>query len=173
MLERGSWEENLVAQCRSKLSIRPHSSRAVLFYSQQPNGEMDPLSLHAACPLLDKQKYAANLWVWNTPRQGYPGAPIKEKFRNEEGKNSPSTQSPAPPTIFKINAVFTNTGKDHRMDQAELYFQDKFWATIGRGGIPVSVNTYNGHVWNIRANGKVVKSFKMSDKQGPKQFYAI
>lgn len=66
VLERGSWEEQLVAKCKTKLSIGPHSSRAVLFYSQFPNGELDPLSLHAACPLLDKQKYAANLWVWNS-----------------------------------------------------------------------------------------------------------
>jgi hypothetical protein len=153
----------------------------VLFYSQFPNGQVDPLSLHAACPLLGKQKYAANLWVWNTPRQGYPGAPIKEKFQTDPSRTNgqPNARSPVPPPKLKqdklkqINAVFTNTGEDRQMDHAELYFQDKFWAAIGKEGSPVSVNTYSGHVWNIRANGKVVKSFKITEKDGPKQFHSI
>jgi hypothetical protein len=66
ILERGSWEENLASKCRTRLAIRPHSSRAVLFYSQKPNGEEDKASLHGACPVLSKSKYAANLWVWNS-----------------------------------------------------------------------------------------------------------
>ena len=46
VLKHGSWEEEMVAQCRSKLAIRPQAGRAVLFYSQLPSGEPDPASTH-------------------------------------------------------------------------------------------------------------------------------
>mmetsp|Transcript_25987 Transcript_25987/g.61672 ORF Transcript_25987/g.61672 Transcript_25987/m.61672 type:complete len:141 (-) Transcript_25987:74-496(-) len=140
------------------------------------------MSLHAACPLLDKQKYAANLWVWNTPRQGYPGSPIKQKFRKDPSKNEnrPNTQCPSPPPKLKekkfmqINVIFTNTGTDPRLDKAELFYQNKFWTKIWKDGEPVSVNTYEGHVWNIRsAEGQVIQSFEISAKGGTKQFFEI
>jgi hypothetical protein len=68
LFQHGSWEEKMVAQCRSSLAVRPNSARAVLFYSQLPNGQPDPASLHGGCPVLtDEPKWAANLWVWNTP----------------------------------------------------------------------------------------------------------
>lgn len=47
-----------VAQCRTKLAVRPNSARAVLFYSQHPNGEMDEFSRHGACPILRGEKWA-------------------------------------------------------------------------------------------------------------------
>ena len=62
ILKENSWEEKLTIQCRTRFSITPHSSRAVLFYSQLPNGHVDKNSLHGACPILNGQKYAANLW---------------------------------------------------------------------------------------------------------------
>lgn len=46
VLKPNSWEERLVTECRTKLHIRPHSSRAVLFYSQYPDGTADRYSLH-------------------------------------------------------------------------------------------------------------------------------
>jgi hypothetical protein len=65
-IEEGSWEEEMVAVCRSKLSVRPWRGRAVLFYSQHPNGEQDTMAKHGGCPVLKGEKWAANLWVWNT-----------------------------------------------------------------------------------------------------------
>ena len=44
ILTRDSWEEEMVAKCRSRLAVRPHSSRAVLFYSQNPDGTPDSSS---------------------------------------------------------------------------------------------------------------------------------
>ena len=65
-IENGSWEEELVARCRSRLAVRPTHGRAVLFYSQHPNGAPDKSSKHGGCPVLsDSPKWAANLWVWN------------------------------------------------------------------------------------------------------------
>jgi hypothetical protein len=67
-IEEDSWEEEMVARCRSKLSVRPTQGRAVLFYSQYPDGKQDLMSKHGGCPVLKGDKWAANLWVWSTPR---------------------------------------------------------------------------------------------------------
>ena len=64
LFEPDTWQENMVARCRSRLSIRPHSSRAVLFYSQNPDGTPDKQSMHGGCPVIKGEKWAANLWVW-------------------------------------------------------------------------------------------------------------
>lgn len=169
VLEHGSWEEDLVAKCRTRLAVRPHSSRAVLFYSQLPNGQVDPASLHGACPVLSGQKYAANLWVWNTPRQGYPGSPIKEKFRKEG--EAPVT---APAITFKqIAATFKNTGEDPTMNYAELYFEDKFWGKFGANDPALQVNTYQGHEWNVKVNGEVVKTWTILEADGEKQRFTL
>lgn len=56
-LTPGSWEEDMAAKCRSRLSVKPHKSRAVLFYSQLPNGEEDPMSFHGGCPVLGGTKW--------------------------------------------------------------------------------------------------------------------
>jgi len=59
-LKKNSWEELMVADCRSRLAVRPHSSRAVLFYSQHPNGEEDTSSIHGGCPVLHGEKWAVS-----------------------------------------------------------------------------------------------------------------
>mmetsp|Transcript_4607 Transcript_4607/g.18348 ORF Transcript_4607/g.18348 Transcript_4607/m.18348 type:complete len:292 (+) Transcript_4607:967-1842(+) len=71
LFRRGSWEESLVGQCRSKLALKPKLGEALLFYNQKPDGSRDDSSLHGACPILEGQKWAANLWVWNDYRFGY------------------------------------------------------------------------------------------------------
>jgi hypothetical protein len=58
LLKEGSWEEEMVAKCRSRLSVRPHSSRAVLFYSQEPDGKPDQNSMHGGCPVISGEKWA-------------------------------------------------------------------------------------------------------------------
>lgn len=77
-IAEGSWEEQMVALCRTRFSVKPHAGRAVLFYSQFPNGEMDPMAKHGGCPVLEGTKWAANLWVWNTPRKDFVGAPTRD-----------------------------------------------------------------------------------------------
>ena len=79
--ERGSWEEKMVAQCRSRLAVKPKKGKAIMFYSQLPDGSPDQASLHGGCPLLSGGKYAANLWVWNLPRERYPGAPLNKMIK--------------------------------------------------------------------------------------------
>lgn len=37
-LKKGSWEEKMTAQCRSRLAVKPKKAMAALFYSQHPDG---------------------------------------------------------------------------------------------------------------------------------------
>ena len=69
LFSKGSWEHKLVQQCYRKLAITPKKGSAILFYSQLPDGTLDPLSLHGACPVLQGTKWAGNLWVWNACRR--------------------------------------------------------------------------------------------------------
>ena len=69
---KDSWERDMVRVCQSPrtLAFKPKKAHAVLFYSQTPDGAMDPTGLHGGCPVISGQKWAANLWVWNRPRNG-------------------------------------------------------------------------------------------------------
>lgn len=147
-LKPNSWEELMVADCRSRLAVRPTSSRAVLFYSQHPNGEEDTSSLHGGCPVLQGEKWAANLWVWNGPRGGFPGSPKNKGMEEEVDENT-----------GKIHATFLNSGKDPKFSNAKLYYEDQYWGDFGHGDAPLSVNTFEGHKWNIKgSDGKILKT---------------
>jgi len=47
------------------LRVTPQRRKAVLFYNQLPDGNMDELSHHAALPLKKGEKFLINLWVWD------------------------------------------------------------------------------------------------------------
>lgn len=54
--------------CSKGLKVQPQKGKVIIFYSLDASGEMDPLSLHGACPVgQDGVKWAANKWVWNSP----------------------------------------------------------------------------------------------------------
>lgn len=104
-------------------------------------------------PVLKGEKYASNLWVWNTIRDGFEGAP----------RNPKSKQPASSPTQSEKKVVtFINTGKDPAYDDAELFYGDEmFWSKLGKGDPSVAVNTYPGHVWNVKVRGEVVKTWKI------------
>ena len=66
----GGWEEGMDGQCASRFAVPPKKGDALLFYSMQPDGALDPLSWHGGCPVLNGTKWAANVWVWNGCRYG-------------------------------------------------------------------------------------------------------
>ncbi len=56
------------SDCSQGLKVQPQKGKVIIFYSLNAAGEMDPLSLHGACPVgEDNVKWAANKWVWNAP----------------------------------------------------------------------------------------------------------
>ena len=52
------------AETFHKLQVTPEVGKAVLFYSQLPDGNMDDFSHHAAEPVRVGEKWLMNLWLW-------------------------------------------------------------------------------------------------------------
>lgn len=163
LLEEGSWEEEMTAMCRTRLAITPRKGRAVLFYSQRPNGQEDKTVLHGGCPVLEGTKWAANLWVWSGPRPEFEFAPKKFPEKEDDKPKGPK----------QLYAVFKNTGKDPAFtEKTELYYdEDGFFGKLGPNDPPIAVNTYTGHRWNVKVDGKVLKSFVVT--QAEKQTFEV
>ena len=66
----GSWEANAVQTCYTKFAIYPKKGEAILFYGQREDGSIDNAAEHGGCPVLEGEKWAANLWIWNSCRYG-------------------------------------------------------------------------------------------------------
>ena len=57
------------SDCRNGLKVNPQKGKVIIFYSLDSRGQMDPTSLHGACPVIgeDDVKWAANKWIWLSP----------------------------------------------------------------------------------------------------------
>lgn len=57
------------SDCDHGLKVKPQKGKVIIFYSLDARGQMDPLSLHGACPVIgeDDVKWAANKWIWSGP----------------------------------------------------------------------------------------------------------
>jgi len=163
LFKENSWEEKMVAECKSQLSVTPKRARSVLFYSQHPDGRVDKRSKHGGCPVLtdQKSKWASNLWVWNAPRMGYSEAPTKSGKEARAGRRTDEHKSGGHENAGKksrsanpsgVSAVFKNTGKDSKFDDSSLFYEDAFWGKFGPGQ-QHNVNSFKGHVWNVKDEG--------------------
>ncbi|CAM9456611.1 unnamed protein product [Chrysoparadoxa australica] len=155
-IEEGSWEETLVAQCRSNLAVEASKGAAVLFYSQHADGRVDEASNHGACPVLAGQKWAANLWVWNGARYGMsvkgPDGRMTDGVpeSTRQGKKSAASEG--------LQATFRN----YDVEGATLFYDDspqpwlnQEWST----GQVFSANTYPGHRWVVRVGSAIIKEW--------------
>lgn len=164
LFKKGSWEEKLVAQCATRLTTRPQRAKAVLFYSQEPDGTPEQMSLHGACPVQYGSKWAANLWVWNAPRMGYPAAPNKEIPNSNggktKGKPKPKTAKAKAKDKAKakgakegqITMKFYNSGQTHsgvRLYWKKSQLEEESWGVLVKGE-DKTVYTYPGHVWVLK-----------------------
>jgi len=70
MFRQGSRELHMTKECHKKLAVPPSTGTAALFYSITPDGRIDPMSLHGACPVIKGIKWGANIWIWNRQRYG-------------------------------------------------------------------------------------------------------
>jgi hypothetical protein len=46
IIDANGWEADMVEQCRTRFAVAPRRGQAILFYSQMPDGALDPNSLH-------------------------------------------------------------------------------------------------------------------------------
>eukprot|EP00877_Chromochloris_zofingiensis_P014720 jgi/Chrzof1/9501/Cz04g05150.t1 len=49
------------------LSVKPRKGDAVLFWSMQPDGRLDPKSMHGGCPVVSGEKWCATKWIHIAP----------------------------------------------------------------------------------------------------------
>jgi hypothetical protein len=99
-------------------------------------------------PVLQGEKFAANLWIHNTVRFGVKGFPANDaKARRMQ------------PDLRQV--TFSNNGIDPDLQFAELYYGDhKFWAILGHGDPAVTIDTAKeGDVYNLKVDGKTIKSW--------------
>ena len=76
----------MVRDCYSKLAVRPCQGDGVLFYNQGPGGTLEDDSEHGGCPVLQGEKWAANIWVWN--------GPIYERMRTGASRDEDEREQP-------------------------------------------------------------------------------
>ena len=178
VLKKGSWEEKMTALCRTRFSVRPKALRAVLFYSQHPNGTLDPLSYHGGCPVLRGTKLAANLWTWSAIRPEFDGGPIRDGavVSDDDSDSDLSETDQTGGSASSILAIFRNSGRDERFRNAELYYDEAgYFGKLGFDDVPISVNTYSGHVWNIKdqVTKVVLQTFIIPDNSSDDQIFEI
>lgn len=67
-----SFKLKKINDCNKGLKVTPKKGNAIIFYSMKPDGNVDPKSLHGACPVGHNQtKWGANKWIWTRPVHGY------------------------------------------------------------------------------------------------------
>ena len=162
----------------------PHSYPPTLTYSHpdpyildHPSSYFlrDPCFFHLLfsslwCTSLLGEKWAANLWVWNGPRQGYwkkniftgKNEPIKLGSSDEYSHHDTTTTKPLD---MSVTAVFTSMD----VEGAALYWEDTFWADliVGRD---IVVNSFGGHKWNVRKDGEVITSWVIAAHKANQKF---
>ena len=57
------------AETDEGLKVTPKKGSALLFYMKNPDGNLDDLSQHAALPVVEGEKWFANLWTWDPWRE--------------------------------------------------------------------------------------------------------
>ena len=94
------------------------------------------------------------------PRVNYTGAPINSKFAHKNNnKEQVITQADGSQRI-----TFKNTGRDYAYPKADIYYIDTFWADFSNGIPVVTINTYDGHEWNVwrKSDGKILITWIIS-----------
>jgi hypothetical protein len=117
----------------------------LLLAAQGPGGNLDPRSLHGACPVLSNvtEKWAANVWVWNKRRVHHD--PTRSKMHGGDGKTGAKPGKAAGREDVRFVNKLGST--------VSLYWQlagqggePTFWAEVLPGSSAQS-STWVGHKW--------------------------
>lgn len=57
------------AETSDSIKAVPMQGKAMIFYMKNPDGNLDSLSQHAAMPVVQGEKWFANLWTWDPERK--------------------------------------------------------------------------------------------------------
>lgn len=142
-VQSGSVFDVFVRECDSGdgLIVEPRRGDALLFYSMGPAGALDAASYHGGCPVLEGEKWGANVWAWNRPR------PMFDKKEKKE-----STEFPV---------IFSNS----RTDPVDLHWANgddlQFYHSLPPRE-KWQIYTHVGHVWAATVGGVEVQRWTMS-----------
>jgi hypothetical protein len=50
---------------------------------------------------------------------------------------------------------------------------DQFWGKLGHGDPQISVNTYPSHVWNVKVDGLIKKTFEIKTSEPIHQEFVV
>jgi hypothetical protein len=144
------------------MAVKPLKAEAVLFYSQHPDGRLDPASLHGGCPVLQGSKWAANLWVWNGPRMPYllqnrRRQAKKDRFSASLGSSQhqqvlhqqeeQEEMAPSPLDETSVQAIFENYDANGR--EMKLLWQGTEEMGSLVAGEALHMNSYVGHSFTV------------------------
>jgi len=101
-------------------------------------------------------KWAANLWVWNGPRNGYmvrdeTTGKMRRKTaeeRRQKEEEEQEQQGEANKAAAGKSAARKATFSSYDVSGASLFWEDQFWSKI-EIGVDIDVNTFVGHKWYV------------------------
>jgi hypothetical protein len=100
--------------------------------------------------VIEGQKWATNLWVWNGVIPGHG---------DSDGGDA---------AVTHIDAQFSALD----VPEAELFWQTSSWGMLPRHGIdpPLGSNTFPGHVWTVKIRGQIVMTWTIADEPELQEF---
>lgn len=160
LLKAGSWEERMAVLCGCRYTVRPKSGRALLLYSQLPNGQPDRSALYGECPVMNGTKWVASLRSWSAPRITMD---FTRHYLAEIPDDDSGDEDSEEPPVNQIIAEFRYVSGDPRFEGAGVYYdcgpyeEAILFGTLGE--LPVNVNTFEGHRWYVQKGEAILKTF--------------
>lgn len=84
--------EELVVKEGGGFAVKAEAGTAVLFFSHDLDGQHNPLSMHASCPVLQGEKWVAQQWFRLEPYAGSPFFQFRKPVEGSEGDAEPRPQ---------------------------------------------------------------------------------
>ena len=114
------------------LRSKPVAGNAVLFYSQGPDGALDPWSLHGGCPPLRGVKWSANMWIWNRPRPDKSKAKDADLNLRDSGRSDAAEAENGDDAARRV-AVAERNARDSRGEGPAISWAGQLAAERGAG----------------------------------------
>jgi len=144
--DKYSWEPRLINECYTKLAAAPKKGRAILFYSQHPDGTLDQMATHGGCPVLSGTKWASNLWIWN---KAMPFG--SSRFQSKDDDNDSGG----------VEVAVSTTGVSAEVFWVGSSGEEAPMGTVSPGD-NLRLNSFVGHSFVARRNGAEVARYTVA-----------
>jgi len=148
LLQVNGTAHKLAHQCRTGFRVAPKRGDAILFYNQLPGGAVDHASLHGACPVIEGEKWGANLWIWNAQCW----TPERE----------PGYFDPKVPRADARQGAFTNTLPTTVDSYWVKNNEDEEYLGPVEAGDVYNTNSFTGHTFVFKQGTREVGRYTMT-----------